>query len=204
MTIGSAGRDIVVVGASAGGVEALTRLVAGLPAHIPAAFIVVLHVPPDTPSALAAILARAGPVPAVQVEDRQPIEHGVIYVAPPDRHVVVEDGHLKLETGPRENGARPAIDVLFRSAARVYGRRVVGIILSGVLRDGAQGMAEIKLRGGATIVQDPEDALFEGMPRSALDASPVDYCVQTGAIPTLLAQQCGFRSEARGVPHFAL
>ncbi|MBV9577461.1 MAG: chemotaxis protein CheB [Chloroflexi bacterium] len=188
MTPRAAGRDIIVVGASAGGVEALTRLVAGLPRRIAAAIVVVLHVPPDTPSALAAILGRAGPLPAVQVEGRRSLEHGRIYVAPPNRHLVVDDGHLDLETGPRENSARPSVDLLFRSAARVYGRRVVGVILSGVLHDGALGLAAIKMRGGITIVQDPEEAMFPDMPQSALHASPVDYCVPTDVIPTLLAE----------------
>jgi two-component system chemotaxis response regulator CheB len=188
-------RDIVVVGASAGGVEALTLLVAGLPRSIPAAIIVVLHVPPDSPSALAAILRRSGAVPVQQVESRQLIQLGHIYVAPPNRHLVIDDGHLHLEAGPRENGARPAVDVLFRSAARVYGSRVVGIILSGALRDGAKGMAAIKLGGGVTIVQDPEEALFAGMPRSALKASRVDYCVQTRLMPRLLVLLTSRRSE---------
>jgi two-component system chemotaxis response regulator CheB len=159
-----------------------------LPRGIEAAIIVVLHVPPDTPSALAAILARSGCVPAVQVKGAQLIEHGHIYVAPPNRHLVVDDGHLHLEAGPPENGARPAIDVLFRSAARVYGWRVVGIILSGVLHDGARGLAAIKMQGGITIVQDPDEAQFAGMPRSALSTSEVDYCVQTDAMATLLAR----------------
>ena len=181
-------RDIVVVGASAGGVEALTLLVAGLPRGIRAAIIVVLHVAPNYPSALAAILTRSGAVPAEQVESRLQIELGHIYVAPPNRHLVIDDGHLHLEAGPRENGARPAVDVLFRSAARVYGSRVVGIILSGALRDGAEGMAAIKLGGGVTIVQDPEEALFAGMPRSALKASHVDYCLQTRLMPRLLVR----------------
>ncbi|MBV9600316.1 MAG: chemotaxis protein CheB [Chloroflexi bacterium] len=188
MSTMSGAHDLVVVGASAGGVEALTRLVAGLPQSIDASIVVVLHMPPDTPSQLAAILGRAGALPAFQVDSRRAIEPGHIFVAPPNRHLVVDDGHLDLETGPRENSARPAIDVLFRSAARAYGRRVVGIILSGVLHDGALGLAAIKMRGGITIVQDPEDALFAGMPQSALNASPVDYCVRTNEMPKILLQ----------------
>jgi two-component system chemotaxis response regulator CheB len=169
-------------------VEALILLVAGLPRSIRAAIIVVLHVPPDAPSALAEILRRSGAVPALQVDCRQRIKYGQIYVAPPNRHLVLDDGHVHLEAGPRENRARPAVDVLFRSAARVYGSRVVGIILSGALRDGAEGMAAIKMGGGITIVQDPDEALFAGMPQSALKASAVDYCVQASLIPRLLVR----------------
>lgn len=136
----TSGHDIVVVGASAGGVEALTRLVGGLPADFSATVFVVWHVPPDAPSALATILDRAGPLPASPAEHHEPIEPGRIYVARPNRHLVLQRGHVALEAGPRENSARPSIDVLFRSAARAYARRAVGVVLSGTLRDGALGL----------------------------------------------------------------
>src|SRR5207237_4949585 len=148
----SSGHDMVVVGASAGGVGALMRLVSGLPGDFAAAVFVVLHLPPDAPSALATILDRAGPLPAYQAKDKQPIEAGCIYVARPNRHLVVRRGYMGLEAGPRENSARPSVDVLFRSAARAYGRRVVGVVLSGTLHDGALGLAAIKMRGGVTVV----------------------------------------------------
>jgi len=181
------GHDVVVVGASAGGVEPLMRLVAGLPSDLSAAVFVVLHIPADAPSALAAILDRAGPLPASRAWQSQPIERGHIYVAPPNRHMVLRADHIALETGPRENSARPSVDVLFRSAARTFGPRVVGVILSGTLRDGALGLAAIKLRGGVSIIQDPEDALFAGMPESALRVAPVDYRLQAADIPACLA-----------------
>jgi two-component system chemotaxis response regulator CheB len=180
------GHHIVVIGASAGGVEALTRVVGGLPSDFSAAVFVVLHLPPDAPSALAKILNRAGRLPASQAEQNQPIEAGRIYVARPNRHLVVRRGYIALEAGPRENSARPSVDVLFRSAARAYGRRVVGVVLSGTLRDGALGLAAIKFRGGVTIVQDPAEALFAGMPQSALRSTEVDYCLAAATIPMRL------------------
>ena len=187
-TNSSSGHDIIVIGASAGGVEALTRVVGGLPADFSAAVFVVLHMPPDAPSALPTILDRAGPLPAVAAEHQQRIEPGYIYVARPNRHLVLRRGHIALEAGPRENSARPAVDVLFRSAARAYGRRTVGVVLSGTLRDGALGLAAIKLRGGVTIVQDPAEALFGGMPESALRTTEVDYCLPTAHIPRRLVE----------------
>jgi two-component system, chemotaxis family, protein-glutamate methylesterase/glutaminase len=180
--------DVVVVGASAGGVEALTCIVAGLPADFPAAVFIVLHLAPDVPSALATILDRAGPLPAVQVEHKQAIEYGRIYVARPNRHLVLRPGYVALQAGPRENSARPSVDVLFRSAARAYGRRAIGVVLSGTLRDGALGLAAIKLRGGVTIVQDPAEALFAGMPESALRTTEVDHCLVAADIPTRLVR----------------
>jgi two-component system chemotaxis response regulator CheB len=181
------GRDIVVVGASAGGVEALRTLAAGLPADFPAAVCVVLHVPP-TSSVLPAILTRAGKLPAEHARNRHPIEHGRIYVAPPDYHLLLEDDLMRLERGPRENGHRPAIDPLFRTAAMRYGNRVVGVILSGSLDDGVTGLGAIKRLGGTVIVQDPEDALYPEMARSAVDAGLADHIVPVAAIPQLLVQ----------------
>jgi two-component system, chemotaxis family, protein-glutamate methylesterase/glutaminase len=188
MAEGFNGRDIVVVGASAGGLDVLIKLASGLPADFAAALFVVLHLPPDAPSRLATILNRAGPLPALQVEQQQQVQPGRIYVARPDRHLVVHDGHVAVDAGPRENGARPAIDVLFRTAARSYGPRVIGVVLSGTLHDGALGLAAIKLRAGVTVVQDPEEALFAGMPRSALRAAQVDYCLRAADIPRRLVE----------------
>lgn len=189
------GHDIIVIGASAGGVEALTRLVAGLPGDLPAAVFVVLHVPPDVPSALASILARSGRMPVVQVKDRHSVEPGRIYVGQPNRHMVLDRGQVTLHAGPRENSARPSVDVLFRSAARAYGQRVVGVILSGTLRDGALGLTAIKMRGGISIVQDPEEALFRGMPDSALDAVDVDICATSADIPSHLIKLAEVRER---------
>jgi two-component system chemotaxis response regulator CheB len=180
------GHDIVVIGASAGGVEALMRVVAGLPADYSGAVFVVLHLPPEAPSALAHILDRAGPLPAVPARHKQPIEPGRIYVASPNVHLSLHRGHMVLQAGPRENNARPSVDVLFRSAARSYGRRVVGVVLSGTLRDGALGLAAIKMRAGVTVVQDPEEAPFAGMPQSAINTTHIDFCERAADIPLLL------------------
>jgi two-component system chemotaxis response regulator CheB len=164
----STGHDVVVVGASAGGVEALSRLVRDLPPDFRAAVFVVLHVPASGTSVLPAILDRHGSLHAAHAVDGEDVKPGRIYVAPPDRHVLVHGSSVRVERGPKENGARPAIDPLFRSAAASCGPRVVGVILSGTLADGAAGLAAVKLRGGATIVQDPRDALYPAMPRNAI------------------------------------
>jgi two-component system chemotaxis response regulator CheB len=182
------GHDVVVIGASAGGVEALRALVAGLPARFAASVFVVLHVPAHTPSGLASILDRSGPLPATQVKRTEAIRGGHIYVAAPGLHLVIERGKVRLDAGPRENRARPAVDVLFRSAARAYGPRVVGVVLSGTLSDGALGLAAIKICDGVTIVQDPEEALFSGMPESALNTASVDYCLRVASIPRKLVE----------------
>jgi two-component system, chemotaxis family, protein-glutamate methylesterase/glutaminase len=161
-------RDIVVVGASAGGVEALGAFVETLPPELPASIFVVLHMSPGGTSVLPQILARKTRLTVVSARDGEPIERGKIYVAPPDHHVLLVDGRVSLTRGPRENGLRPAIDPLFRSAARAYGQRVVGIVLSGALDDGTAGLKMIVDSGGAGLVQDPDDALYPSMPRHAL------------------------------------
>jgi two-component system chemotaxis response regulator CheB len=180
-------RDLVVIGASAGGLEVLRRVVADLPADLPAAVCVVLHIAPQSPSALAPILQRAGRFPCRPATNGATLRNGEILVAPPDRHMVVEDGRVKLTLGPRENGHRPAVDPLFRSAAKAKGRRVVGVILSGTRDDGAAGLAVIKAGGGATVVQDPSDALYAGMPASALAHVAVDAVVPATLIGQTVA-----------------
>lgn len=161
--------DVVVVGASAGGVEAMRAFAAALPVDLPAAVVVVLHIPSDAPSALAAILGRAGPLPAVTARHGMRLEHGRIFAAPADHHVLIADGHLHLSRGPRENGHRPSIDPLFRSAAVDFGSHAIGIVLSGNRDDGTAGLAVLARQGGAALVQEPTEAMYPGMPQSALD-----------------------------------
>jgi two-component system, chemotaxis family, protein-glutamate methylesterase/glutaminase len=182
------GHEIVVIGASAGGVEALRTIAAGLPGDLPAAVFVVLHLPSGGTSVLPAILQRAGDLPASSALDGEPVEPGRIYVAPPDHHLLVDDDVVRLARGPRENGHRPAIDTLFRSAARSYGSRTIGVVLSGVLDDGTAGLATIKAAGGPTIVQDPDDALYAAMPRAAIAYVDPDHVVDADAIPELVVR----------------
>jgi two-component system chemotaxis response regulator CheB len=179
---------IVVVGASAGGVEALVELAASLPGDLSAAVFVVLHLPATGTSALPEILRRHGPLPAAHVRDGEPIQPGRIYVAPPDHHVLVRTGHVHLSRGPRENGHRPAIDPLFRSAAREYAARVIGVVLSGALDDGTAGLLAIKSRGGIAVVQNPEDALYPGMPGNALEHAQVDHVLAAASMGKLLTR----------------
>jgi two-component system, chemotaxis family, protein-glutamate methylesterase/glutaminase len=161
-------RDVVAVGASAGGVEALRALVAGLPAKLPAAVLVVLHMPRESPSALPAILSRSGPLPAAAAVDGEPLRPGHVYVAPAGHHLLVLDGRIRLSHGPSENGHRPAIDPLFRSVARSVGARGIAVVLSGSRDDGAVGAAAVRAHGGAVIVQDPADALYSSMPLATM------------------------------------
>jgi two-component system chemotaxis response regulator CheB len=179
-------RDIVAIGASAGGVEALIQICEQPPADLPAAVFVVLHTPPYAVSRLPRILARSGPLPAAHAVDGEPIEAGRVYVAPPDRHLLLRPGRVELSRGPRENHARPAVDPLFRSAARAYGPRVVGVVLSGALYDGSAGLMAIKARGGAAVVQDPVEAVVAGMPRSALRYVAADHVLPAAAIAPML------------------
>jgi len=178
---------VVAVGASAGGVEALTEFASGLPADLPYAILVVLHVPANAPSVLAQIIDRSGPLPAVSATDDAPLEAGRIYVAVPNWHLLVEDHRVMLSEGPTESGYRPAINALFRSVALTFGTRAVGVLLSGVLDDGVLGTAAIRARGGTTVVQRPDDAMFPGMPLNAINAGVVDHQVKAAEVGALLA-----------------
>jgi two-component system chemotaxis response regulator CheB len=182
------GHDLVVIAASAGGVEALSELAGGLPADFSGAVLAVVHFPPHATSMLPLILGRRGPLPAVHAADGAEIRPGTIYVAPPDRHLLVDGSRLRLSRGPRENGHRPAGDALFRSAARAYGGRVVAVVLSGTLDDGTAGLATVRRRGGVTVAQHPDDALFAGMPKTAIEAGVVDHVLPVRDIAPLLAR----------------
>jgi two-component system, chemotaxis family, protein-glutamate methylesterase/glutaminase len=181
-------KHVVVVGASAGGIEALRELVSRLPKDFSVPVCVVLHSSPDAPGVLDAILSRAGPLTATNARDRQRLEPGRIYIAPPDCHLLVEPGRVRVTKGPRENRFRPAIDPLFRSAAQVYGPAAIGVILTGSLGDGTAGLWTIKQLGGTTIVQDPAEALVPSMPQSALNHVRIDHTVALSAIPPLLVR----------------
>lgn len=180
-------RDIVVIGASAGGVEALRAVVGGLATDLPAAVLVVLHVPRSSPSALPQILGRKTALRVRPAVDGEPLRHRRVYVAPVDRHLLVLDNRVRLSRGPIENGHRPAVDPLFRSAAQSFGPRTIGVILSGVRDDGAAGLAAVAKRGGLTIVQDPSDALHASMPRSAMAYVTPDHVAPAGKIGELIS-----------------
>jgi two-component system chemotaxis response regulator CheB len=180
------GHDIIVIGASAGGVETLKQLVSLFPKDLAASIFIVLHVPAHGHSVLPKILSRAGALPAVHAEDGQKIEPGHIYIAPPDTHLLVKEDYISLSRGPKENGHRPAVDPLFRSAARAYGSRVVGVVLSGVLDDGTSGLMAVKMRQGIAVVQDPEEAMYTGMPSSAIANVEVDYVLPIVKLAAML------------------
>ncbi|HEX3704641.1 MAG TPA: chemotaxis protein CheB [Vicinamibacterales bacterium] len=180
--------DIVAIGASSGGVQALTVLLSSLPADLQAALFVVLHVNPDAPSQLPAILNRAGALPAAHAVDGEPIRRGRVYVAPPGMQTYLQPGRMAVKRGPQENLYRPAIDPLFRTAAHHYGARTIGVVLSGALDDGAAGLRAIKEAGGLAIVQEPDDAEVPGMPLNALERVKADYCVRMAAMGPLIAE----------------
>jgi two-component system, chemotaxis family, protein-glutamate methylesterase/glutaminase len=177
---------VIVLGASAGGVDALSAVVAGLPPEIPAAVCVVLHLAPQGKSVLPHILESRGELRAKHPADHEPLQRGMVYVAPPDFHLVVDRGWVRLTGEPRENGLRPSVDTLFRSAAQSYGPRVIGVVLSGTLDDGTAGLMAIKNHGGVAIVQDPEEAPFPSMPLSAVRFADPDHVVPLEKIPGLL------------------
>ncbi|MBD2054490.1 chemotaxis protein CheB [Oculatella sp. FACHB-28] len=180
--------SIVVVGTSAGGMEALKQLVAHLPSNLPTAIFIVWHVAPESTNILPQILERVSPLPVAQAINNETIQPGRIYVAPSDHHLLVELGQVRVTKGPKENRFRPSVDVLFRSAALAYGSQVIGVVLTGLLNDGASGLYAVKERGGRAVVQDPVDALHPSMPIQAMKAVPVDYCVPIKEMGALLGR----------------
>ncbi|HZR47130.1 MAG TPA: chemotaxis protein CheB, partial [Candidatus Manganitrophaceae bacterium] len=192
------GHDIIVIGASAGGVEALVDLAGQFPPDLPASVFIVLHVAPYPPSTLPDILSKAGPLPASHAIHGEPIERGHIYVAPSDSHMTLQEGSLRVVRGPKENGHRPAVDPLFRTAARRYRSRVIGVVLSGALDCGTAGLMVIKSFGGLAVVQDPKDALYSDMPRSAIDHVKVDHVVPISGMGALLARLAGEEARENG------
>jgi two-component system, chemotaxis family, protein-glutamate methylesterase/glutaminase len=178
--------DVIVIGASAGGVEATSRVVAELPRDMQASVLIVLHISRGR-SMLPEILTRAGRMPAAHPTDGEPLKYGQIYVAPPDHHLLVDVGAVRVVHSASENGVRPAVDPLFRSAARAYGSRVIGVVLTGALDDGASGIVAIKEAGGITVAQDPHEAFSPGMPRSAVNTGKIDHVLPLRDIPVLLA-----------------
>lgn len=176
-------RDIVVIGASAGGIEALQTILSALPWDFPGSAFVVLHTSEDSPGLLPEILNRASKVPVMYAVHNAPILPARVYIAPSgQRHMLIDRGQVKLKAGPRENRSRPSIDTLFRSASVAYGTQVVGVVLTGNLDDGSAGLADIKMRGGLAIVQDPEDALAPSMPASAMESTEVDFVLPAAKI----------------------
>ena len=167
---------IVVVGASAGGVDALRVLLCGLSESLPAAIGAVIHIGPHSIQ-LPESIGRSSPFPTCYAEDGERLQMRTVYLAPPDQHLLMNDDHLQLTRGPRENFTRPAVDPLFRSAAESFGPLAIGIVLSGNLSDGTAGLWEIKRRGGIAIAQNPDDAEFPGMPSSAAEHVEIDYCI---------------------------
>jgi two-component system chemotaxis response regulator CheB len=180
------GHDIITIGASAGGWEALQELIHYLPEDLPAAIFIAMHMPPYSASVVPDLLTRRGPFPALHPKKGEVIRAGRIFVAPPDHHLLVHRNFVRTVQGPKENKARPAIDPLFRSAAVAYGPRAVGVLLSGKLDDGSAGLRAIKRRGGVTIVQDPAEAAYPDMPRNALTHVEIDHCLRVAEMPSLL------------------
>ena len=198
--------DIIVIGASAGGVTALQRIIGALPHDLPAAVFAVLHISAESKGLLAPLLARQSAVPVETAVDGQPIRRGHVLIAPPDRHLTLDKDSVRVTLGPPQNRHRPSVDVLFRSAAIQHGPRVIGVVLTGFLYDGTAGLRAIKDYGGISVVQDPATADVPGMPESALRHVEVDHVVPLAQISQLLVRltagtQNGTRAMERANLH---
>lgn len=192
--------ELIVIGGSAGALQPVLDLVRDLPTDLPAAVCVVIHTSPQSPGRLPEIVQRATDLPCKYPQDGEPLRPGHVYLAPADRHLLIEPGRLRLTRGPRENGFRPAIDPLFRTAARAYGSRVAGVVLSGSLDDGSYGLEVIKQAGGLAVVQDPDDAMMTSMPRAALSTVEVDHVAAAAELGPLLARLCQRPDAPRETP----
>ena len=182
---------LVVIGASAGGLDAVRALLADLPLDFAAAVLVVIHVSPTGPSFLAQVLGRAGGLPVSEAVDGETLQAGHVYVSVPDRHLLVSRDAVAVRRGPKENRFRPSVDALFRSAAYTHGADVIGVVLSGMLDDGTSGLWTVKRLGGVSVVQTPSDALYDSMPKSALAQVEVDYVLPVADIGRLLCELVG-------------
>jgi two-component system, chemotaxis family, protein-glutamate methylesterase/glutaminase len=196
------GSAIVVIGGSAGSFNPIRSILADFPADFPASIFVVVHTSPAAPGYLANIFGKACKLPVQYAEDFSPIELSKVYLAPADRHLLVKTGEVRVIRGPRENHHRPAVDALFRTAARTYGSQVIGVIISGALEDGSVGCVHIKDRGGIVIVQAPEDAAHPDMPLSAISRIKADYVVKADEIASTLIRLVddGVADDERDVP----
>jgi two-component system chemotaxis response regulator CheB len=199
------GKDIIVIGGSTGAIGAIRTILAGLPADFAGSLFIVVHTSPNAPGVLDVIFGTAGPLPVRLATNGERIEPGRVYVAPPDHHLIIEPGRVRLTRGPRENRFRPAVDPLFRSAAQTYGPRVSGIIVSGGLDDGTSGLWAVKQLGGTAIVQDPDEALVASMPQSAMRNVRVDHVLPVAEIAPLLLRLAAMPADApegiHAVPH---
>jgi two-component system chemotaxis response regulator CheB len=182
------GHDIIVLGASFGGVDALPKLIGSLPGNLPAAIFVVLHIPAQGQGLLPEIIRRSASLSVAHGVDGERVRKGHVYVAPPDHHLQLDGTRVRLSRGPRENFHRPSIDALFRTAAECYGPRVAGVVLTGYLDDGTAGLHAVKSYGGIAIVQDPKDATVSAMPQSVLRNVKVNHCLPLAKIGPLLVR----------------
>ena len=187
-------RDIITIGGSSGSIGVLKRILADLPSDLPASVLITTHIASQSAGFMGEMLMERSNLPVEQAVDRQAIERGHVYVAPPDRHLLIVDGVIRLGDGPRENMARPAVDALFRSAALSFGPRVIGVVLSGLLNDGAAGLHAVKACGGLTVVQHPLDAEADAMPLAALETTAVDHVATGAEMGALLARIAGTRA----------
>jgi two-component system chemotaxis response regulator CheB len=194
------GKDIIVIGTSSGGIDALKGLVKELPEDLRASIFIVLHTAPYSLGILPEILGYAGRLPASNARDWEEIKPGHIYCAPPDHHLLVERaGYMRITRGPKENRFRPAVDPLFRSAAYAFGPRTIGVIMTGWLDDGSAGLWAVKQRGGTTVVQNPEEAYAPSMPLNAIKHVEVDHIVSLKDIAPLLVRLTSRATDEEGV-----